>query len=347
MVSLKDIAGQLNVSIATVSKALNDQPDISDETKHMVRKKAEEMGYRPNLFARSLKMGRSRNIGVLFVDEAHNGLTQDYFAAVLDSFKNAVEEQDYDVTFLNCRQLGQRRMSFLERARYRNFDGVIIACVDFSDPEVLKLVQSEIPVVTIDYVFKDRLSVISDNTGGMEELYCYLYRMGHRRIAYVHGEYNAVTQSRLAGFFGAARRLGVKVEREYVLESRYRDMEGAADATARLLNLEAKPTCILYPDDLAAFGGLNEIRSRGLSVPGDISIAGYDGIRLARYLSPQLTTIRQDTVCIGRTAARELINLIEHPESSRRNTAVVKGTLLEGETVARRTDANCDKRRRP
>lgn len=334
MVSLKDIASQLNVSIATVSKALNNQPDIGDETKNMIRKKAEEMGYRPNLFARGLKVQRTWNIGVLFADEAHNGLTQDYFAAVLDSFKNAVEEQDYDVTFLNCSRSRQRKMSFLERARYRQFDGVIIACVDFSDPEILELVQSDVPVVTIDYIFKDRLAVISDNTGGMEELYSYMYRMGHRRIAYVHGEYNAVTQDRLVGFWGAARRLGVKVEKEYVRESRYRDIEGAAYATARLLDLEIPPTCILYPDDFAAFGGLNEIRRRGLLVPGDISVAGYDGIRLVRHMFPQMTTLRQDTACIGRTAARKLIELIEHPETAQRDITVVKGALFEGQTVA-------------
>ena len=166
MVSLKDIAKECQVSVATVSKALNDHADISEERKKMIREKAEEMGYRPNLFARTLKTNRSYNIGVLFTDAEHNGLTHDYFAAVLDSFKVAAEARDYDLTFVNCGGSGGKRMTYLEHARYRGFDGIMIACVDFSEPEVLQLALSDIPVVTIDYIFNDRLAVVSDNAKG-------------------------------------------------------------------------------------------------------------------------------------------------------------------------------------
>ena len=144
MVSLKDIAKECQVSVATVSKALNDHADISEERKKMIREKAEEMGYRPNLFARTLKTNRSYNIGVLFTDAEHNGLTHDYFAAVLDSFKVAAEARDYDLTFVNCGGSGGKRMTYLEHARYRGFDGIMIACVDFSEPEVLQLALSDI-----------------------------------------------------------------------------------------------------------------------------------------------------------------------------------------------------------
>ena len=186
MVSLKDIAKECQVSVATVSKALNDHADISEERKKMIREKAEEMGYRPNLFARTLKTNRSYNIGVLFTDAEHNGLTHDYFAAVLDSFKVAAEARDYDLTFVNCGGSGGKRMTYLEHARYRGFDGIMIACVDFSEPEVLQLALSDIPVVTIDYIFNDRLAGVSDNAKGMEDLFTYIYQMGHRRIAYIH-----------------------------------------------------------------------------------------------------------------------------------------------------------------
>ena len=185
MVSLKDIAKECQVSVATVSKALNDHADISEERKKMIREKAEEMGYRPNLFARTLKTNRSYNIGVLFTDAEHNGLTHDYFAAVLDSFKVAAEARDYDLTFVNCGGSGGKRMTYLEHARYRGFDGIMIACVDFSEPEVLQLALSDIPVVTIDYIFNDRLAVVSDNAKGMEDLFTYIYQMGHR-LSLIH-----------------------------------------------------------------------------------------------------------------------------------------------------------------
>lgn len=340
MASLKDIARECKVSVATVSKALNNHSDISEERKSMIKNKAEEMGYRPNLFARTLKTNRSYNIGVLFTDEAHNGLTHDYFAAVLDSFKVAVEQNDYDLTFLNCDKSRKHRMSYLDHARYRGFDGVVIACVDFMDAEVLKLIQSDIPVVTIDYVFNDRMAVISDNVGGMENLFSYVYQMGHRRIAYIHGADSPVTRSRVSSFFKTAEKFGLKIPDEYILQSDYRDVEGAAKATVKLLDMQRPPTCIMYPDDLAAFGGINEIRKRGMEIPEDISVVGYDGIRLAEHMIPRLTTLKQDTLHLGQYAAEKLIDLIEHPRTAIRGITNIKGTVYEGQTVRRMFEEN-------
>lgn len=333
MTSLKDIARECQVSVATVSKALNGHSDISEERKRLIRKKAEEMGYRPNLFARTLKTNRSCNIGVLFNDAAHNGLTHDYFAAVLDSFKAAVEQKNYDLTFLNCSKTGKNRMTYLERARYRGFDGVIIACVDFADPEVYELIQSDIPVVTIDYVFNGRLAVMSDNVKGMEDLFTYVYKQGHRKIAYICGNESAVTQSRLSGFYRAAEKFGIKIPSEYVVTGSYRDPVSTAVATEKLLDLKDPPTCILYPDDFAAFGGMSAIRARGLSIPEDISVAGYDGIRLATHTVPRLTTLHQDTYLLGDKAAEKLIYLIEHPKTAVCDISIVEGEVFEGQTV--------------
>ena len=153
MVSLKDIAKACQVSVATVSKALNDHNDISAETKERIRQVAKDMGYFPNSAAKALKTNRTYNIGVLFVDEARSGLTHNYFSHVLDSFKQTAEQQGYDMTFINCCKTRPNRMTYLEHARYRGFDGVVIACIDFNDPEVIELVKSNIPVVTIDHLF--------------------------------------------------------------------------------------------------------------------------------------------------------------------------------------------------
>ena len=200
MVSMKDISMACGVSVATVSKALNDHKDIGEETKKRIRQIAKEMGYVPNSASKALKTRRTYNIGVLFTDEARSGLTHDYFSYVLDSFKRTVEEQGYDMTFINCNKTRENRMSYLEHARYRGFDGVVIACVDFYDPEVLELVRSNIPVVTIDHLFNNRMAIISDNVKGMKDLLTFVYNKGHRRIAYIHGADSAVTQSRLASF---------------------------------------------------------------------------------------------------------------------------------------------------
>ena len=333
MVSMKDLAAACNVSIATVSKALNDQRDVSEKTKEMVRKKAKEMGYFPNSAAKALKTNRSYNIGVLFVDEAQSGLTHDFFANVLDSFKRTIERKDYDLTLINCNKKRSDSMSYLERARYRGFDGVAIACIDFRDPEVIELVDSNIPVVTIDYIFNNRIAVISDNIKGMHDLVTYVYGKGHRKIAYIHGRDSSVTQARVSSFYTTCAQLGIEVPEEYIKEAKYRDTKGTYEKTLELLDLPDPPTCILYPDDFAGFGGINAIRERGLRIPEDISVAGYDGLRIGRHLEPRLTTIRQDTEKIGREAAENLIHLIEHPRATIIRPIVVEGELYEGETV--------------
>ena len=332
-VSLKDISKACGVSIATVSKAINDHSDISKETKERIREVAEQLGYHPNAAAQALKTNRSNNIGVLFVDEANSGLTHDYFSHVLDSFKKKAEKEGFDITFINSENAN---MSYLSHAIYRGFDGVVIACVEFSDPQVDELIKSNIPVVTIDHSFYNRIAIVSDNIKGVKELVTYIYEQGHKRIAYVHGqEDTAVTQSRVSSFYNTMQELGAEVPDEYVISIPYRNTERAFEATSRLLDLDDPPTCILYPDDFAAFGGLNAIRQRGLRVPDDISVAGYDGIEIARHISPRITTVIQDTERIGREAASKLIDLINNPKGTLIEQIVVEGTLERGETVGR------------
>lgn len=335
MVSMKDISAACGVSVATVSKALNDHKDIGNETKEQIRRVAKEMGYSPNAAAKTLKTNRTYNIGVLFMDAAHSGLTHDYFAHVLDSFKNAAEAKGYDITFINSCKSRQQRMTYLAHSRYRRFDGVVVACVDFNDPEVTELVRSEIPVVTIDYVYNERCAVVSDNNTGIHDLVSYIYEQGHRRIAYIHGEDSGVTRSRLTAFHKTCEDLGIEVPPEYIGEAPYRNIESAYRETERFLNLKAPPTCILYPDDFSTFGGISLIHARGLRIPDDISVAGYDGISIARHFTPQLTTIMQDTERIGREAAKKLVHLIENPKATLNEMIVVPGSLIRGGTVAK------------
>ena len=139
MASIKDIAKACGVSVATVSKALNGHNDISQATKEKVREAARQIGYMPNSAARALKTNRTYNLGVLFVDEAQSGLTHEFFAAVLDSFKRHAEGRGYDITFIN-HNIGHGHSSYLEHCRYRGVDGVIAACIEdnrrrFGDPE--------------------------------------------------------------------------------------------------------------------------------------------------------------------------------------------------------------------
>ena len=330
MVSMKDIARACGVSVATVSKALNGQPDIGEETRTRVCEAAQKMGYMTNSAARALKTNRTYHIGVLFVDERQSGLAHEYFSTMLESFKAEAEAHGYDITFIN-HNVGGKPTSYLQHCRYRGVDGVVIACVDFTDPRVRELAESDLPLVTVDHVFNNRLAVVSDNVQGMETLVRYAYGKGHRKIAFLHGEKTSVTQNRLVGFFRACEELGLEIPEEYVRESAFHNPDRCAQDTLALMNLPERPTCILFPDDYSYVGGMNALRQMGIRVPEDVSVMGYDGIHLARVIS--LTTYWQDTREIGRIAAERLISLIEHPKTTLADRIMVSGRLLEGNTV--------------
>lgn len=335
MVSIKDIATACGVSIATVSKALRDQSDISVETKERIKRTADELGYFPNAAARALKTNQSKNLGVLYMEEAGAGLKHEYFSGVLQGFKSRAEQLGYDITFINTNR-AEGKMSYLEHCRYRNFDGVVIVSAIFTSPEVIELMNSDLPIVTIDYVHYNCSSVSSNNVRGINDLLRYIIKMGHRKIAYIHGQnYSYVTKERMAAFYQALDEHGIDVPDEYVKESRYLDAESCEKYTKELLNLSDPPTCIMYPDDTALIGGLNAIRDLGLTIPDDISVAGYDGTKFSELLYPMLTTMKQNTDQIGKEAADRLIRIIEKPKTTLVERVAVEGTLVKGQSVGR------------
>ncbi len=333
MASIKDIAKLCGVSVATVSKALNDKADIGEDTKRHIKEVAKQMGYFPQYYARAIRMNKSFNIGVLFVDESMSGLTHDYFSNILNSFKVTAEGRGYDITFINSNKKYKKSKTFLEHCRYRGLDGVVIACIDFGNPEVLELIESDIPLVTIDQKFEGRVSVLSNNFEGMHQLVEYIISMGHKRIAYISGDDTAVTRLRIESFYHTMGKHGLDVPEEYHLSSEYRNLQKAGEYTRQLLQLPLPPTCIMYSDDYSAMGGISQIKSMGLRIPEDISVAGYDDIFIAGQLQPRLTTVHQDTELLGKKAAEKLIALIEKKRNVSTRPTVVNSTLEKGASV--------------
>ncbi len=329
---MKDIAKRCGVSTATVSKALNGQPDIGEETRERILRTADELGYMANASARALKTKRSYDIGVLFVDPMHGGLAHEFFSTMLDGIRREAEKHGYDITFINS-SVGQRQTSFLQHCRYRGLDGVVIASADYFDPMVAELVQSELPVVTIDHVFNNRISVVSDNLVGMDTLVRYVFNKGHRKLALIHGEVTSVTRNRLTGFHRACEELGLTVPEKWMRRGVFHDPKGCYQITKELLSQPEIPTCIFFPDDYSYIGGYNAITEAGLRIPEDISVVGYDGIPLSRIISPVLTTWRQDADGLGTVATARLIEQIEHPRTAILDRVIVTGQLQEGGSV--------------
>lgn len=331
-VTIKELSAACGLSISTVSKALNDYPDVSAETRELVRATAAKLGYRPSAIARGLKIGRTFNLGVLYSDDSASGFTHNYFAPVLEAFKGEAERRGYDITFITHRT-GRNNMTYLQHCLYRNVDGVCIVNCHFDDPEVTELLSGPLPVVTIDHMFHNRSCVESENRQGMTQLTQHILSKGHTRIAYICGEENAVTNIRRTSFLRAMQEAGLSVPPEYLIHSRYHHPAAAREATQRLLSLENRPTCIIMADDYAALGGLEAIRGAGLRVPQDISVAGYDGVGILQMCRPQLTTVHQDTLRIGQAAARKLVHLIEQPHTTFQEVISIPCHLIPGETV--------------
>lgn len=334
MVTLKMLANACNVSIATVSKALNGAPDIGAETAARIQKTAREMGYVPSAAARYLKTSRSHCFGVILDDGTGSGLSHEFFANILESFKRQAESLGYDIVLISD-QPGPWGNDYLTHVKYRNCDGVLILACDDVVTVAQDITQNGIPVIVVDYSVDNCSAIKSDNVQGMRDLVQYAYSRGHRKIAAIFGEDCTVTRRRIASFYSTCERLGLEIPNEYVQSGIFHDTDSAVLATQRLLALKNRPTCILYQDDYSMVGAINEIEKHGLSVPEDVSITGYDGSLVARSMRPRITTIQQDTQKMGIAAANELVRAVVEERRFIPQEITIPSILLPGETVRR------------
>jgi LacI family transcriptional regulator len=333
VITLKDIAKECNVSFSTVSKALKGSSEIGADTIRMIQQKAQEMGYHPNLAARTLRTNRTYDIGVIFEEKTGSGLQHQYFATIFSSLQKAALAKGFEITFTG--NSGKPEFDYYTHCKYRNFDGVAILATDFGREDIQNLITSDIPTVTLDYIRDGNHSaIVSDNNEGIRTLTEYVIGKGHRKIAMIHGEKTLVTEERVAAFRKTAAMHGITLPASYIREGVYHDPESSAAATDSLLDLAHPPTCIMYPDDFAALGGIREITRRGLTVGKDISITGYDGIMLTTMLIPPLTTYRQNGELIGKLIAEHLISQIENSDIYEPQHSSVTGQLMTGASVA-------------
>ena len=334
MVTVKDIARECKVSFSTVSKALKGSPEISIETTDFIKKKAQEMGYHPNIAARSLRTNRTYDIGVIFEDKTGAGFQHQYFATIISGIQKVAFQKGYEMTFVGGDST--KNYDYYSHALARNYDGLAILSCDFTSSGITGLVKSEIPTVSLDYFYDlDHAAVMSDYTAGINELLEYVISMGHKKIAMIHGEKTWVTDERIQAFNKVCKAHGIDVPAEYFAEGLYHDPVTSSAATEVFLSLPEPPTCIFYPDDYAALGGIRELTSRGLTPGKDISIVGYDGIALTSMMIPPLTTYEQNGETIGRAMAEALINKIENPENFEPKKEMITGRLIKGGTVVK------------
>ena len=277
----------------------------------------------------------SHNIGVLYEDDAGNGLTHEFFAAILEGFLKTIEARGYHMCFINTSKVYPGRKTFLEQAHEEKYAGIFIPCTDFYAPEVLSLMSGDIPVAAIDVDVDGIISVKSDNEGGMTSLMDYLISLNHKRIAFITGEDCAVTKIRLSAYLNCMKKAGIEVPAEYIKQGKFRDINMTTLLTEELMRLPEIPSCIIYPDDYAAIGGLNVLKARGFEIPSEISVAGFDGNDTMSHYEPRITTVFQNKKGLGETAAMHLMEWIENPEYKPGKPIIIDTEFQKGRSVGK------------
>ncbi|MCT8137043.1 LacI family DNA-binding transcriptional regulator [Anaerobacillus sp. CMMVII] len=310
MPTIYDIAKKTGYSITTVSRALNDYPDVSAKTKKIILDAVKEIGYYPNSIARSLTTKKSWTLGVIFIEDLGVGIKHPFFSAVIQSFKQRVESSGYDIIFLS-QNIGTEKKSYLDHALHRGVDGIIVVSSNYDNPEVQHLMDSEVPSVVIDLHSNKSSVVYSDSFSGSEMAVSHLYALGHRKIAHISGHQRTFAGiERLRGFKKAVETLNLDIPDSYIVEGGFFSYEDGYLGMKKLLDLKERPTAVYAAGDMMAIGAISAINESGLNVPADISVIGFDDIEIAKYTTPKLTTVRQDTDLIGENAAKVLLNQI-------------------------------------
>jgi len=335
LVTIKDISRISGYSVTTVSKALNDYPDIATKTKEHIKQICEEVGYIPNATAQSLVSKKSYTIGIIFEEMSGVGLQHPLFSKILESFKSEVERYGYDILFLSKQQGNGNAGSYYQHSIRKQVEGILILCAEFNSEEMHELYNSDIPTVIIDFHQENILNITSSNEDGVKQAVEYLIQLGHTKIANIHGSLKTyIGDQRERCFLDEMKAHHLDVPQDYLVSGELFTKEEGYVAMKQILALPNQPTAIICASDMLAIGAIKAIQEVGLDVPKDYSIIGFDGINAGQLISPTLTTICQDTEQMGMTAAKQVLKMIKSKKRMRNGqTITVETSLLEGETT--------------
>ncbi|UJF34337.1 LacI family DNA-binding transcriptional regulator [Paenibacillus hexagrammi] len=308
--NIRDIARFAGVSVATVSKVINNYPNVSSKTKERVLQIIRDEQFIPNSTARGLVKGRSNTIGMFLT----TGLSHPFLVNVLAGMESVLKEVGYDIIYLANSEWNSD-YSLVRHCMSRNVEGVLIFGFQRHDFNFDEMLQSEIPSMFIDMdVIGPRAGyVTSDNVESMKTAVRYLQQLQHRKIAFVAGQLDSyVGKIRFEGYRQALMEAGLPYVSEYISIGDF-TKESGYKAMKSFMELEVPPTAIICSSDMGAIGVIEAAGEAGISVPGDVSVVGFDDIEMSRHMYPKLTTIRQDFMTIGSQSILLLNKMIHTP----------------------------------
>jgi DNA-binding LacI/PurR family transcriptional regulator len=312
--SIKDIARQAGVSHCTVSRALHHSPLIAPKTAARIRAIAASAGYVPNAVARSLVSRSTRTVGVVVTT-----IADPFIGEVVEGIEGFANEHHYSVILANSHADPELEMKVVDRFNERRVDGILVTASRVGALHGKRLAGTNVPIVLINNQHPGDFahSVGIDNLAASRAIVTHLLDLGHRRIAYIGDRLGYQSDAeRVAGYRAALKSRRIGMQAELVVNGDGKSAEGERAAN-QLFRLSRPPTAIFCYNDMTALGVLRAADNRGLRVPGDISIAGFDDLFVTSYTSPPLTTVRQPKQEMGRRAMSILVQLLrgEKPES--------------------------------
>ena len=329
-VTMKDIAARLGISNVTVSKALNDKEGVSKELKEKIKKVADEMGYRYNIAAKSMKKGCSYNVGVIVAGRFAEDL-QSFYLKFYQNICKALERYGYLGMLHILSYAEERELKLPKMYKEMKVDGLIIlGQVSKSYIELLKRI--EIPTIFLDFYDEHNEfdSVISDNFYSSYEITNYLINHGHKDIAFVGNIYaTSSIQDRFLGYYKSLLEHGMDLRKDYIINDR--------DEDGKFIDLvlpNEMPTAFVCNCDRIAYNLINQLKEEGYRIPDDCSVVGFDNDIFATLSDPKLTTVETNMEDMSRTAVKSIMRKIENPNNNKRTGKVlIKGRIVYRDSV--------------
>jgi LacI family transcriptional regulator len=335
MATIKDVAARAGVSFTTVSHVVNNTRPVSSEVRTKVEAAIRELNFVPSAVARSLKARTTSTIGLVVPNN-----TNPYFAEMSRGIETYCEQRGYCVILGNSDDEPEKQRKYLRVLIERRIDGLIVASAGDEDTLADALGRTDLPVVIVDRevpgVQADLVQI--DHEQGAYMAARHLLELGHRRIACITGPARmVVSDARVKGFTRALAEQGIDVDACKLMAGDY-TAGGGYEAACRLLD-GTHPTAIFATNDVMALGALRAAAERGLSVPRDLSIIGFDDIQLSQYFYPALTTVGQSIVALGERAAQTLLERVsKEVDAAARRIVIAPDLKLRESTAAPRAD---------
>lgn len=310
--TLEEVAQIAGVSRSTVSRVINNHPNVRAETRERVWQAIQECGYQPHAVARSLVTNRTRIVGMVIPETVTTLFTDPFFPLLLQGATEACNTHHYQLLLSLFNDPAGQEKTYQRVMRSGYVDGVIVASASLQDPVIPSLLRDGIPFVSVGRHPDEQINYVDvDNVNGARMAVEHLIQLGHRRIGTITGPLDMTSgQDRLQGYRQALAAHNLPIEEELIVEGDFRE-GGGVTGMQRLLS--ASPSAVFVASDIMALGALKALREENLRVPQDISLVGFDDIPLASALEPPLTTVRQPVRRMGTLAVEMLLDLIEHP----------------------------------